>query len=387
MEQQTTAVHEYHGRAMADLPDDTTSLQIFCPELSPGAAQGTFKPGVTTADVSLKLPDGSSQTTQEIVSNHIVAEWFGSSNRAYPPNVVAGEQVKIYQFANSDKLYWDSLGRDRELRKTETLRFEIGATNDTKSTKTDENTYFIEMSSKKKHLLVKLSKKLGEKFAYVFKIDAAAGITTFTDDAGSGTGDNATPSNSIIVNSADSVIQFTNHSKTTVSLHDQDVLISAPRDIMMTAKRQILLDSPAITFNRSSTGTIVFNSTNITANATDFMVNSARIGLNGVVKAPGPLVLGPIRTTSMVTGAVGGAYAGSSIDINNGVATSESNDTDTDTSGSGDREIAAWPQVVAAFAATATALKQVATAAKTSVDTSAITKNADKSKVPLIKGE
>lgn len=386
MEQQTTTVHEYHGRALADLPDDSTSLQIFCPELSPGAAQGAFKPGVTTSNVSLKLPNGSAQTTQETIANHVVAEWFGESNRAYPPNVVAGEQVKVYQFANSDKLYWSALGRDRELRKTETLRFEIAATNEIKSAKTDENTYFIEMSSKKKHLLVKLSKQLGEKYAYVFKIDAANGITTFTDDAGTGSGDKATPSNSIILNSAESIIQFTNHSKTTVSLHDQDVLISAPRDIIMSAKNQILLDAPTTTFNRSATGTIVLNATNITENATDYVVNSTRIGLNGVLKAPGPLVLGPIRAASLVTGAVGGSYAGATTDIKTGTASSPSNASDTDTSGGGDRDLAAWPDISAAFSATAQAIQIVATAAMTSVNTSGITSNANKAKVPLIKG-
>ena len=52
-----------------------------------------------------------------------------------------------------------------------------------------------------------------------------------------------------------------------------------------------------------------------------------------------------------------------------------------DVSGAGDRNLAAWPDVNKAFIATALALKEVAAAAKTSVDTSGITSNSTSAKV------
>lgn len=384
MYQQATKIHTYHGRALKDLPSNSVSLQIFCPELTPAASQGTFAPGVTTATVSLKDATGASHPSSENVANHIVAEWFGESNQAFAPNVVAGEQVTVYQFGNADKYYWSAIGRDRELRKTERLRFEVGNTTSLNEKKTDANTYFWELSSIDQHFLLRLSRNTGEAFAYTFKIDAKNGQVVLTDDTSVQTSKSdgaSSPSNSIVLDSAKKVIQVTNASKTVVSLHDQDVLIDAPRDVCIAAKRQVIIDAPVTTFNRAQLGSIVVNCANYALNATDCVFTTSRLGVSGAVKIGGPVVTGALRALSVVTGPVAALYAATTSNLNDGSANAPNNSSDTDVSGAGDRNLAAWPDVNKAFIATALALKEVAAAAKTSVDTSGITSNSTSAKV------
>lgn len=387
--QQDTTVHIYHGRALTDLPADTVSLQIFCPELTPASTQGRFGPGVTTNKVSLKNATGTSSDSSENVANHIVAEWFGESNRAYAPNVVAGEQVVVYQFGNADKYYWCAIGRDRELRKTERLRFEVGNTTSLNEEKTDKNTYFWELSSLDQHFLLRLSRNTGEAFAYTFKIDAKNGMVVLTDDTSVQTAKSdgaSSPSNSIMLDSAKKIIQITNASKAVVSLNDQDVLISAPRDVCIAAKRQIIMDAPLTTLNRAQSGSIVVNCTNYALNATDCVFTTSRLGVSGAVKLGGPVVTGALRALSVVTGPVASLYAATTSNLSDGSVNAPSNTSDTDTAGGGDRNLAAWPDVNAAFEATAAALEEVAAAAMTTVNTSGITKNASSAKVSNVKG-
>lgn len=385
---------EYDGHAMRALDDNSITLDIFCSELFPGGTAGAFSPQTTTSPITTTNDAGIANARTVTTSNHITAEWRSLGTHLYPPKVVKGEQVTLYQVGDTDKWYWDTKGRDSELRTTDRQRAYVSATPNANELKTDENTYFSEMDSVNKRVtLIKTSKVNGEVVKIFAGADTAAGVFVITDDKGvtSETDlaslQNANPSNSFVLDFANNVFQLTTNDKSFIQMNKKDIIISAERDLFLRAKRQIVADSPIITINKTATGTLVVNATDVTMNVTaSFVVNAAVAGINAVTKITGALTAAAIRAVTFVTGAVGDSYTGATTNIKAGSATASSNTADTNTTGSGDRNMAAWEQVDPAFQATAEAIAQVAEAAKTSVDTSGITTNSAKSKVTVIKG-
>lgn len=387
-DQQTTAMHVYHGRALADLQPNSLMLEVFSAELTPGAASGTFAPGVTTSTVTIQNEQGGTESTQEKVANHIVAEWFGESNRSFPPSVVQGEQVLLYQIGNTDKFYWKALGRDKELRTTEVMRWEISATSNRNSTKSDTNTYFVELDSKNQHFLIKTSATNGELFAYAFKIDCKNGQMVFTDNSGTDDTTGNTPANSFFLDSTKHIIQMTNSDGSVISIHDKDILVQATRDMIMSAHRQILFDSPNITFNRTQTGAIVMNAGYFSGNiVNDTVWTGARYGIDATTKISGPVSLGATCAVSLAISEFGDMYSPTTINLDDGTATDADNtEIVVDASGTGNRHVAAWEQVNAAFGYTVSALKSLASAANTTVSTDGISQNATNSEMMKVMG-
>lgn len=216
--QQQNVTHRWKGFAMEALPTDSVTLKIFCPELTPGAIQGAFKAGITTSPVSNTDINGNQQSYSITSANHITAEYKGESNSAYPPSVAKGEQVWVYQQANSDKFYWDADGRDREKRTVERKRVEISATPNSNETKSDENTYFQEMNSEAGYFTIaKTSKKNGEPYAYYVGVDTKTGRVVISDDKKN--------KNTVIIDSANDIIQLSNDKGSTFRLDRNDLAV------------------------------------------------------------------------------------------------------------------------------------------------------------------
>lgn len=386
---------EYDGHAMRALADNSIVLDIFCAELFPGGTSGAFSPQTTTSPITTTNDAGVANARQVTTSNHITAEWRSMGTQLYPPKVVKGEQVILYQIGDNPKWYWDTKGRDSELRTTDRQRSYVSATPNANEQKTDDNTYFSEMDSVNQRVtLIKTSKVNGEVVKIFAGADTAAGVFVITDDKGVAestdlaTLQNTNPSNSFVLDFANNVFQFTTNDKSFIQMNKKDIIIYAERDLFLRAKRQIVADSPVITINKTQTGTFVVNANDVTMNVTaSFVVNAAVAGINAVTKITGALTAAAVRAVSYVTGAVGGSYTGATTNITAGSTTASSNTADTNTAGSGNRYMAAWDQVDPAFQATADAIKEVAKAAKTSVDTSGITSNSAASKVKVVKGE
>lgn len=371
---------EYIGSVLEDLDPDSGTLKVFCADLLPAATQGSFGAATTSATVTLQDDAGVATSSESTVANHIVAEWWGDRWTSRPPIMRVAEQVTIFHFHDADKWYWLPLGRDRHLRQTDELRLEISATAEKNSAKTDSNTYSVVVSSVGKYVHFKTSKALGEPYAYVFKIDTENGTISLTDDDGE-------YGNRIVIVSKDRTVHLNNGEGTAVILSGKDILQYAPRDHITRADRQIVLDSPIITLNKSQVGVVVINGAQMAINmATDIVFTAARFGVSAVSKFFGKVVAGQMRASSYAAGDLGAGYKPPTSDPGHGTATQATNVSDVDVSGDNDRRAASYEQVTAAFAATAGALKKVAAAAKTSVDTDPITSNANASNIDTIKG-
>ena len=369
------------GRASADLPEDSNILQVDVTSLLPAAAQGAFGPGITDVTVQTVNEHGVAESSAARTANHIVAEWIGDRLSTIPPSIRAGEQVKLHRVGNTDKWYWEPMGRDRDLRQTDQVCLEVSASSKKKSDKSDSNTYKVDVNTKKKYLQIKTSKDLGEPFAYSIKIDTANGVLSITDD----NGDNG---NRIVIVSGQKTIHINNTDGASAILKEKYIIYYAPRDLLMKAERQILMDAPSITLNKDKAGVIVLNAGSIAFNAgADVIVSAARFGVSATSKFVGAVAAGAMRAISYATGDVGSAYAASTTDINAGSNTPADNASDTDTSGGGDRRASAYEQVTKAFSAVVTELSKVAAKVGVSVDGGSITSPANQSNIDKLKGE
>lgn len=167
---------------------------------------------------------GQQYTVRVMMDNVIDAEWLSlGSNRVTAPDVRRGEQVLIYQYADSDKFYWQPTGKTDWLRKLETVIFAISATRDEADTELRvDNTYSVEMSSHGKHVTLRTSKADGEPFAYTFQFNAKEGVVTLTDDAG----------NFFELDSGEMRLTLENRRGTKVVLDKDNILFKAVADLV-----------------------------------------------------------------------------------------------------------------------------------------------------------
>jgi hypothetical protein len=338
---QTSPIHSWIGIVADDKAANSISINVIIPELTPSVT-GTV--ASTTATQAVTLTDISGNTINSSVNtgNTITAYYHGgATNRKYPPDVVKGEQVQITKFANADKYYWESLGRDDALRKTETHRIDVANRANFNDPMDDDHTYSMEVDTKRnKHICIKTSKGNGEAFAYQLMLNAGSGTAQLTDDNG----------NSVIINSAIAQIVIRNNKQAFFMLNGEDVIIGAPRDFIMKAGRQVLFESPLITMNvTSGSGVLAIIANAIAMSAKSSITSTApAIGLNGAVQIPSILTAMNIRAETYANGAPGSTYGAASIALASAQATVPNVTPDTMMPAS-QRHAAAWEQVSAAL--------------------------------------
>lgn len=115
------------------------------------------------------------------------AKWLplGQSHRQTPPDVRRGEQVIIYQYADQDAYFWDTLGNDVALRKLETVVYAWSDTEDESVEEANpENSYTLTISTHDGHITLQTAKANKEPFAYTWKFDTKNGNVLLQDDIG-----------------------------------------------------------------------------------------------------------------------------------------------------------------------------------------------------------
>lgn len=124
--------------------------------------------------------------TEIKVGNYIRARWLplGVSNRITSPTVYKGETVILLKFSDLEEYYWMSIFREPKLRKKEIAHFafsNIDPNNQDESIN-KENSYWFEISTIDKHIILKTSDNDQEKAKYLIKIDTKNGILTIEDN-------------------------------------------------------------------------------------------------------------------------------------------------------------------------------------------------------------
>lgn len=201
-----------------------------------------FVDGELTDEVVTVTEEGKDKNNEQYTvtvdtSAAVEAVWLRiyHTNRRTSPDVRKGERVLLYRYADSQDLYWDSMGMDDHLRKLETVAWTWSATEEeyqaVNSTEKDYR-YSLELSTHKKLITLKTTKANEEPFAYTIQLDTGNGNFVITDDVG----------NYIQIDSMETIMTFINKEKTMVELNKQDILMYAPRDLNCKVDRDMLIE-------------------------------------------------------------------------------------------------------------------------------------------------
>lgn len=261
------------GRVMKDKEPNSRKITVFVKDLLPyysGELEGK--------SMDYEVSDGGNYRGRFTATNEIEAEWLGDdTNRRFPPDVKKDEQVKVIIYADQDKAYWTSLGRDDDKRRTERIEFNVADTPDNPSPVNRENSYSISMDTQdKQEVNIQTSKTGGEEFAYTIKINAKDGKIFISDDA----------NNEYVLESGVPRLYMKNNQGAMLEIAQKNVTIVAPEDWMVKVGRQAILDLPLIKMvNTNKAGITVWESAEAVFKMNSFVLDCPCIGLKGNVEA------------------------------------------------------------------------------------------------------
>ena len=225
----------------------------------------------TTTTVSASGVDSLGRHYQSSVTmgNSIQAEWLrlGDANRMTPPDVRRGESVVIYQFADADKYYWNTLKNDSALRRLETVVYAFSGSSDNATVDlTPLNSYYFEISTHTKQVTFHTSQANGEPYGYDIQINTNLGYLLFQDTIG----------NKFTLDSRSHTLRMENTEGSFVDMTKQTLSMSTGDQInLKTSKFTLTSDTTTI----DSTDT-TFNTSSTTINATDTTITSDTLATN-----------------------------------------------------------------------------------------------------------
>lgn len=144
------------------------------------------------------------------------AQWLpdGDNNRISAPDVVNGETVRIYRYADTDIYFWTTIYREPGIRRLETALYAWGNLSSGRTAWDKSSSYWHEVSTHEGYMWWKTTNSNGEPYEYDIKIDTKAGTVSINDDIG----------NSIVMDSGAGTITHT--ANTSVNINTPIVNIS-----------------------------------------------------------------------------------------------------------------------------------------------------------------
>lgn len=206
-----------------------TSLEVFVPEFLPGKT-GTVSSTEVTHSFTM---DGY---TGEVTSmDTTLVEHLNPNSNLSIPDIVPGEEVRVYKFANMDTFFWLPMTEDVTLRSREHIRLFI--MNDPvvgpKETPPGlDKTYYIELNSKTKEKVAKLVTGVsdGEPYGYDISVYPEDGKIEVKDTHSTAVGPNI-----ILLDSATGTISATNKEGCFVELKEKNITATAIQDLTANA--------------------------------------------------------------------------------------------------------------------------------------------------------
>lgn len=220
------------GEAADNLVMGSHVIEVWPRELVP-----TMEGELTSASLPLETKginsDGEAYAAKVDLSCTVSATWLGGGNRLTPPNIRRGERLMLYTAGDSDKFYWRSMGMDQGLRRLETIIIAISANpkNTDQDEITQENSYFLEISTHEKLITFQTSMMNGELAAYTLQINLGEGTYTLTDEKG----------NSIFHDSVNTLFRILNVDKTKIEMDKKVINVYAEESINLETNAYNLL--------------------------------------------------------------------------------------------------------------------------------------------------
>jgi hypothetical protein len=215
-----------------------------------------------TQDFNVKGLDDNGKTVVFKVTRGatIPCKWRGDrdTNRVTSPDVRRGERVKIYQLGDSEQYFWETEGRDSNLRRLETVVYRYSALPTNEDAELDDNnSYFHEINTHDGFLLWKTSQANSEKALWTIMADAAKGIYILEDEKG----------NHFYIDSVNTDIKMRNANDAFVQLIKDVINIKAPDTLNIDAPN-INVNSEKTNWNNSGAWKISNGSTEINTSGT-----------------------------------------------------------------------------------------------------------------------
>ena len=206
------------GYVAANKERDTNIIEVYPFEIMPDLNVELTSDTVELTKQGVSFNDKKLYTTTVKKAMSFPAEWIGRTHHGLSPDVRWREQVRLFQAGDSDKWYWESMGRDDSLRRLESFLWYINANPEAPDTETTtEHLYRFYVSSHDKLITLTTTTANGEFTTYEFTFNLEDGYVKIADGEG----------NHILLNSADTVIQLFNKEETEVTLDKTNILLKS----------------------------------------------------------------------------------------------------------------------------------------------------------------
>lgn len=210
----------------------SNTIEVYPQEVAP-AVSGEITDHVTKLQAQVGNVDGNDAANLEIdTTTTIKAEWIplGNTNRLTSPDVRRGEKVILLKYADSEIVRWMEYDAMHVLRRRETLTWIVSNEANEDVPLTEDNTYFLTVSTHDKHITLKTTKSDGEPFAYTLELNTKQGFFCLTDDDG----------NYIFLNSKKRHIRAENKDRSFIELDKRIINIESRDEINLKTRKYTL---------------------------------------------------------------------------------------------------------------------------------------------------
>ncbi|EPU3829036.1 hypothetical protein ACVWU4_001017 [Campylobacter coli] len=170
------------GEVARDKLLSSYQIEVFPSEILPNT---TIDPATVNSNV-VNVSDmyGGISSINVDKTRTINCEWLpiGDSNRATPPDVVAGEKVFVYRYADTDMYFWTTTYFEVDLRKHETVTWLYSNKQEKSDISTaTKNVYRFVVDTLHKFVEMFTNNNDGEYTTYSVKVNTKDGIITIVD--------------------------------------------------------------------------------------------------------------------------------------------------------------------------------------------------------------
>lgn len=240
--------------------------------------------------------DGKAYAGTMVTGNAVHAEWVGvgESNRRTAPNVANGEEVFIYTYADTGKFFWTPRNTNTNHRTFETVAYAWAASPGSKAALSPENSYYLEVSTHTKKILLTTSQMNGEVTTHTIEVNPGIGELKVADASGNEVTWNSEAHSITLINSEDVEIEMIGADlNVTVPAGDMTETVGGQLTINVTGDAAVKAATATVTSSLNTlNGDTVINGmltvTKETLLGADLVVGGFSV-LNGGASSPNPI--------------------------------------------------------------------------------------------------
>lgn len=264
------------GIAVSDKNDNSKTLAVYPQEHMP-FHEGDISSTHAATEYNGLDDSGNAYNVTLQKGMSVKAIWLGQPNRITSPNVRKGEQVKLYEVADTGEYYWKEMGRDAQLRRGETVAYAFSATTAPSTTDiapTAENHYTATIDGVNGHMTITTSQANGEKAGFTIQANGKEGHFTVKDNF----------NNIIQVNSVNGSITITNKAGSYITSNKDEITCKNKTGSFVT------INSDSISAQNNTGTNVILNgsSANVKGGGT-LTIDFPNIQINGNVQINGNL--------------------------------------------------------------------------------------------------